>query len=76
MTPLPNPIDEDKRLFKDVRVFDPDNLLEDMLSSSEGTIFCLGETRHKNHEGDDTVEYTFAQIYKTKDAPASKDNRS
>ena len=57
------------RLFKNVKVFNPDTLLEDMLSADEGTLFCLGEKSHKNHEGDDTVEITWARIYKTKDSP-------
>lgn len=56
-------------IFKDmdIRVFNPDTLLEDMLAAKEGTVFLLGEKRIKNHEGDDTIEHTFAQIYKTKD---------
>ena len=57
------------KLFENIRVFNPDTLLEDMLEAEEGTVFMLGEKRIKNHEGDDTVEMTFAQIYKAKDQP-------
>jgi len=39
------------------------------VAAKEGTLFCLGEKRHSNPEGDDTVEYVWAQIYRTKDEP-------
>lgn len=57
----------DKIFTSAVKVFNPDNLLQEMLDAEEGTVFVLGERRIKNHEGDDTVELTFAQIYKAKD---------
>lgn len=60
-------------LFNDIQVFNPDTLLEDMLKAKEGTLFLLGENRIKNHEGDDTVEFTFARIIKTKDSNPHKD---
>jgi len=56
-------------IFKDIRVFNPDTLLEDMLNAKEGTVFMLGEKRISNHEGDDTVEQTFVQIKKARDTP-------
>lgn len=57
------------KLFSDIKVFNPDTLLEDMLEAKEGTLFLLGEKRHPNHEGDDTIEHVFAQIIRTKDTP-------
>lgn len=49
--------------------FEPENLLQAMLDAPEGTVFVLGEKHIPNHEGDDSVEITFAQIKKAKDHP-------
>jgi hypothetical protein len=58
-------------LFPKIAVFNPDNLLEDMLVAKSGTVFMLGENRVKHHEGDDTVEMTFAVIQRTTDNPTT-----
>lgn len=67
MTPTPSKSDS---IFNmPIAVFNPDNLLQEMLDAKEGTVFLLGEKRTPNHEGDDTVEQTFVQIKRTKDTP-------
>jgi len=63
-----------KGIFDEIRVFNPDTLLEDMLAAEEGTVFMLGEKHIPNHEGDDTVEMTFVQIMKSRDTPPKVTN--
>lgn len=51
-----------------VKTFDPNNLLEEMMESSEGTVFVLGQKVIKTHEGDDSVESVMAQIRRVNDS--------
>ena len=52
-----------------IETFTPDNILEQMVESQEGTVFVLG-TRRIHTEGDpeddNEVEITFAQIKKVR----------
>jgi uncharacterized protein YaiL (DUF2058 family) len=38
-----------------------------MKNAEENTMFLIKENRIKNHEGDDSVELTWAKIIKTRD---------
>ena len=58
---------KEKKLFNfPIKTFNPDKLLEEMLSAEEGTIFILNEKRISQHEGDDLIELTWAEIKKSK----------
>lgn len=50
-----------------IKVWNPETVLQDMLDAKEGTIFVLGEKHIKHPEGDDTVEMTFVQIQRVRD---------
>ena len=56
-----------KKLYFPIKTFNEDNLLEEMLNSTDGTVFILGEKHIGNQIGDDTVELTIAQIKKVVD---------
>ena len=66
MSQNPKEIKEKKLLGFPIRTFNPDKLLEEMLNADNGTIFLLGEKRIPQHEGDDLIELTLAEIKKSK----------
>lgn len=56
-----------KKLFQNIRVYEPNKLIETMLNAEDGTIFVLGEKVKPNPEGDHSVEIIMAQIKRAKD---------
>lgn len=49
-----------------MKTFDPDNLLNELLSAKEGTMFLLGENSVQHEEGDNTIELVWVKVIRTK----------